>query len=463
MSVACPACRDPKTGLTPVIKPEVTGRQITVSAPIREPDEPALTITYAQAQAPASAGPATFDATEQPPHAKPAALTSPTVTVTCADGAGRVDVSPGRTTVGSISTLVFTYAAGGCAIAGGVVSLTAPAGWTFPSIEPGSSGYANASLGSLSVSGSTLTVTGVSLAAGEQFTITYSNATAPAAATTSAFAASEQSAQAGSLTALPSYPQVAVTPRATSSSSTATPTGSASSPTGSASSTPTPSVSSSSPDITGIMTVSPSSVTAGHPSTLTFTYQPPGTGLPATGEVLLTVPPGWTAPSAVPGTPGYTSAAPGAARVSGRQVVVTGVALAAGQPLTISYHPAAAPRSAGSSVFGASQRASPAAVLTALTDPPSVAITGPSPSHIPATVGFILLAAACAAGLAGARFLKRRRPRPPSPPAAAVNTVPHAGPPGAVTVQPSRTEATHSLRIEPHPAAAVTMIEESTP
>lgn len=129
VSVACPACRDPKTGLTPVIKPEVTRRQITVSAPIREPDEPALTITYAQAQAPASAGPATFDATEQPPHAKPAALTSPTVTVTCADGAGRVDVSPGRTTVGSISTLVFTYAAGGCAIAGGVVSLTArPAG-----------------------------------------------------------------------------------------------------------------------------------------------------------------------------------------------------------------------------------------------------------------------------------------------------------------------------------------------
>ena len=88
---------------------------------------------------------------------------------------------------------------------------------------------------------------------------------------------------------------------------------------------------------------------------------------------------------------------------------------------------------------------------------------GPSPSHIPATVGFILLAAACAAGLAAVRFLKRRRPWPPSPPAPTVNTVPHAGPPGAVTVQPSRTEATHSLRIEPHPAAAVTTIEESRP
>jgi hypothetical protein len=211
------------------------------------------------------------------------------------------------------------------------------------------------------------------------------------------------------------------------------------------------------------MTVSPASITAGHPSTLTFTYQPPGSGLPAAGEVMLTVPPGWTAPSAVPGTPGYTSAVPGAVRVSGRQILVTGAALAAGQPLTISYHPAAAPQAAGSSVFGASQRTSTAAVLTALTDPPSVAITGPSPFHIPATVWFILLAAACAAGLAAARFLRRRRPRPPSPPPPAVNTVPHAGPPGAVTVQPSRTEATHSMRIEPHPAAAVTTIEESAP
>jgi hypothetical protein len=211
------------------------------------------------------------------------------------------------------------------------------------------------------------------------------------------------------------------------------------------------------------MTVSPGSITAGHPSTLTFSYQPPSTGLPATGEVVLTVPPGWTAPSAAPASPGYTSAAPGAAQVSGRQIVVTGAALAAGQPLTISYHPAAVPRAVGNSVFGVAERASTAAVLTALTDPPSVAITGPSPFHIPATAGFILLAAACAAGLAAARLLKRRHPRPPSPPAPAVNTVPHAGPPGTVTVQPSRTEATHSMRIEPHPAAAVTTIEEPGP
>ena len=474
VSVACPACRDPKTGLTPVIEPGVDGQQIIVKANIKELDEPALTITYHQAKAPATAGSVTFEATERPPQTKPPTVprvSSPQVDVTCADGTGTVEVSPHRATAESTSTLIFTYTAGGCAVTDGIVALTVPAGWTLPSTVPGMAGYVTASIGSVSVSGAMMMVSGVTLAAGQQFTITYNHADTPAVKAQSGFAASEQSAEAGSLTALLPYPQVMVTPRATSTSTASTPAGSSSSTAtestpstpSRSSGTPTPSVSSSSPDTTGTMTVSPGSVRAGHPSPLTFTYRAPTSGLPATGEVMLTVPPGWSLPSTTPDRPGYASATTGAARVSGRQIVVTGAALAAGQPLTISYHPAVAPRAAGNSVFGASERASTAAVLTALTDPPSVAITGPSPLHIPATVWFILATAACAAGLAVARVLKRRGQRPPEPPAPTLNTEPHPGPPGRITVQPSPTEPTHCMRIEPHPAAAVTTIEESTP
>jgi len=439
-----------------------------------DPGKPAVIITYGNVTVPGSAGASKFDAAEQPPPrfsragstAQPVAFDpAPEVTVTCADGTGTVQVSPNHVTVASVSMMTFTYIpAGGCGLVGGAVSLVVPAGWIRPSATPGTGGYVSSDLGpqSVGISGTTVTVSGITLAAGQQFTITYNQARAPAAATTSAFIAAEKSAAAGSLTLL-APPQVAVRPASTHSSRPPPASPTPVIPSTPASPPPTTTGPPAQVTSTGVMTVSPGSIAAGHPSTLTFTYQPPGTGLPAAGEVLLTVPAGWTAPSEVPGTPGYTSAAPGAARVSGRQILVTGAALAAGQPLTISYHPAAAPRAAGSSVFGASQRASTAAVLTALTDPPSVAVTGPSPFHIPATVGFILLAAACAAGLAAARFLRRRRPRPPPPPPPAVNTVPHAGPPGAVTVQPSRTEATHSMRIEPHPAAAVTTIEESAP
>ena len=476
VSVSCPGCQPVVTHVAAPFQLSVADRTITISQfrliTTGNPGEvPYLTITYSRATAPGSAGTAAFDATEQTASRQDKRLPpvsidpSPTITVACADGSGTVNVSPSHVTAASTSTLTFTYTpAGGCNLVNGAVSLTIPPDWTLPSTAPGTAGYVASSLGphSVTTSGPAVTVRGVTLAAGQPFTITYSNAVAPAGATTSAFAAAEQSAPAGSLTRLLSPPQVTVRPLSTHSSGrppTSSPAVTPSTPMTPPPTTGPPAQVTS----TGVMTVSPGSIAAGHPSTLTFTYQPPGTGLPAAGEVLLTVPAGWTAPSEVPGTPGYISAAPGAARVSGRQILVTGAALAAGQPLTISYHPAAAPRAAGSSVFGASQRASTAAVLTALTDPPSVAITGPSPFHIPATVGFILLAAACAAGLAAARFLRRRRPRPPSPPPPAVNTVPHAGPPGAVTVQPSRTEATHSMRIEPHPAAAVTTIEESAP
>jgi hypothetical protein len=480
VSVDCRSCAQRDAYRVSVTDHEIA--VIFLLAKVVQENSPAVIITYGNATAPGSAGPVRFDASEQQAaRASSVGTTSPrvafdpepVVTVTCADGTGTVSVSPDHVRTASTSKLTFTYTpAGGCDLVDGAVSLIVPAGWMRPSDRRGTAGYVYSDLGpnSVRISGTTMTVSGVTLAAGQPLSITYNKARAPATATTSTFVASEESAAAGSLTPLLVAPQVTVRPATTATSpppstatATHTPKGS-SSTTSSVSAptlTPTPAVTPT-PRLNsaGTMTVSPSTVTAGHPSPLTFTYRAPASGLPPSGEVTLTVPPGWTAPSATPGAPGYASATPGAAVVSGRQIEVTGVNLAPGEPLTISYRPKAVPQAAGNSVFDASERPSTAAVLTALVNPPSVAIAGPSPFHIPATVGFILLAAACAATLATIRFLRHRR-RPPAPPTPTLNTVPHAGPPGSVTVEPSRTEATHTMRIEPHPAAAVTTIEES--
>jgi hypothetical protein len=57
------------------------------------------------------------------------------------------------------------------------------------------------------VSGNAITVTGVTLAAGQAVILIYHKATAPGSATTSTFAATEQSAGAGKLAALLSSPR----------------------------------------------------------------------------------------------------------------------------------------------------------------------------------------------------------------------------------------------------------------
>jgi hypothetical protein len=103
------------------------------------------------------------------------------------------------------------------------------------------------------------------------------------------------------------------------------------------------------------MTVAPITVTAFRPGTLTFTYQPPASGMASPGEVTLMVLPGWTPPSTVPGTVGYTTATPGALSISGRQITVTGLALNPEQTLAITYRPTAAPGTAGPSGFDASE------------------------------------------------------------------------------------------------------------
>ena len=267
-----------------------------------------FTITYSDATVPGSAGPATFGALEQ--STTGGSLTglnpSPMVTVTCADGTGVETVSPGTVTVAAISTLVFTYApASGCELVGGTLSLTVPPGWTLPSAAQGTAGYVTTSPGSppVAVSGSVITVTRLTLAAGQAFTITYSNGTAPGSTTTSTFATAEQSTSTGKPSQLLSPPQVTVgLPVSTASASPTAGTGSSSPAIGGSGGGPA-SAGGTTGAATGAMTVAPTTVTASSPGTLTFTYQPPASGMAPPGEVMLMVPPGWTPPSTAPGRP----------------------------------------------------------------------------------------------------------------------------------------------------------------
>ena len=84
------------------------------------------------------------------------------------------------------------------------------------------------------------------------------------------------------------------------------------------------------------MSVSPTSAIEAVPTTLTFTYTAPSSGL-SSGAVALTVPSGWTAPTTSSGTAGYSTASTGTLSVAGQVVTVSGVTLSSAQSLTITY------------------------------------------------------------------------------------------------------------------------------
>jgi hypothetical protein len=101
---------------------------------------------------------------------------------------------------------------------------------------------------------------------------------------------------------------------------------------------------------------------------------------------------------------------------------------------------------------------------------PSRSSAGPTPTGSPNPPGssvllpIILLGAGVmvpAAMLVARR--QRARSRLPSPPEPSVLVEQHVGPPGQVSIQPTGSRATVTVRIEPHPGTGTTMIEEAHP
>ena len=108
---------------------------------------------------------------------------SPTITVYAADGAGTVASSLSSVSgsqAGLTETLTYTAPAGG--LANGTLTVTVPAGWTAPVTSAGP-GFTTSSVGTVSVLGQTITVTGVTRAAAQTVVLTYGFGATAAAAT----------------------------------------------------------------------------------------------------------------------------------------------------------------------------------------------------------------------------------------------------------------------------------------
>ena len=163
-----------------------------------------------------SGGPITIQA-----QASPAGPTDGTTsfTVLAKNGSGTLTTGTGRVPHGSAHrTVVFTYTAAAGGMMGGSISVTVPAGWSAPSTNHSARGFTTSSLGTVSVSGRTIVVSGVTRSAGQVVTITYGSkafggpgATAPSTAVGSQTWQSAQRSTAGSSrTSLASSPKIKV-------------------------------------------------------------------------------------------------------------------------------------------------------------------------------------------------------------------------------------------------------------
>lgn len=134
-------------------------------------------------------------------------------------------------------------------------------------------------------------------------------------------------------------------------------------------------------DGSGTMTVNHATVGAGTRTTPQFTYTvPAGQGM-TNGEMTLAIPTGWSAPSTSTSTAGYATSSAGTVVITGGVIDVKGVTTVAGGTVVITYGDtsggapgALAPSSARTSVFSASQRATAAGTLTALSSSPQVLV-----------------------------------------------------------------------------------------
>ncbi len=114
-------------------------------------------------------------------------------------------------------TIAFTYTAADVGISNGAVTLKVPSGWLAPSLHHGGRGYVTASEGTLSLSGRTIKVSGLTLAGGATMKITYGSkvgggagVTAPKHRGAQKWQTQERSSATGTLSALAASPSITV-------------------------------------------------------------------------------------------------------------------------------------------------------------------------------------------------------------------------------------------------------------
>jgi RHS repeat-associated protein len=165
-----------------------------------------------------------------------ALLTTPNdVFASAPDGSGTMFTTTSYVSLGSTgNTITFVYTAATGGTSSGAVTVTIPSGWSAPSTTGSTSGYTQASVGTVSVAGQVITDSGLTLTAGATTIITYGSAsaggpgaTAPTTAALATWSAQERSTSAGTLTNLAASPSLTVqaAPTALTTWSSATRTG----------------------------------------------------------------------------------------------------------------------------------------------------------------------------------------------------------------------------------------------
>lgn len=234
----------------------------------------------------------------------------PVVALLAADGSGTLAT---KTLLvprnGKIQTLRFVYTAAG-ALEGGTLELTVPDGWSRPTKLSTVPGFTTASKGTVSITGPKITVADVKLPGDGTLAIVYHGKPPAADVGAEAWNLREQSGAGGKLKPVASPPAVDVL----------------------------------SPDGSGRMSVNAMTVPNGAKGvSLTFNYVA-GKGGVRGGTLSLVVPPGWSAPTTKPKSPGYVSVRGVKLTVAGRIVTVPLKKLEPGATLAITYAGAMAPK-----------------------------------------------------------------------------------------------------------------------
>ena len=140
------------------------------------------------------------------------------------------------------------------------------------------------------------------------------------------------------------------------------------------------------PDGSGTLTTPLTTFVAGSTgNTITFTYTAAEGGM-SDGALVLGVPSGWSEASTTSGADGYTTASTGNVHTDPSGIFISGISLAGGDSLTITYgdkagdgHGATAPSAPGTQVWPAQQRSSGATGTLTPIPSPSI-VVGPAAS-----------------------------------------------------------------------------------
>ncbi len=287
---------------------------------------------------------------------------SSTVQVYAKNGSGTLALDRLNVSAGATQALNFTYTAATGGTLGGVLRLTAPAGWPAPTALNTSAVF-SAGSGTIAFSAQQINFSALTMSAGDTVTITYT-AAVPVVGTSGAWKGFEGSVGA-TFTALTAG---------------------------------SPTITINAADGSGTMTVSPTLVTAGSTTNShTFTYTAAAGGV-ANSTIAIAVPAGWGDPQTASNTsPNYTTSSAGTPSWSSgtRTLSVSGVTLAAAATLTVVYgnttggaQPSAAAvatTAAGTSTFTTSENSTGSSPMVALAASPSVTVEAAAASDLSLT------------------------------------------------------------------------------